>query len=460
MPQPPLTRPPLTRFDSADLFVVRGGHALRGEIRVSGAKNSALKLMAAALLAEGETVVGNVPAIADVPIMGAILHGLGAEVDIRHTTAAAAQHTPTTQVRRGHDAAVEACTVTVRVGEPTWQAPRPYVTQIRASIAVLGPLMGRVGRARLALPGGDRIGARRIDMHLRGLHAMGAEIVEANDEVEVHAPCGLHAASITLDFPSVGATENLLMAATLAEGQTVIDNAAREPEIQDLCHMLVAMGARIEGVGTPTLQVEGVEALRPVVHDTVPDRIEAGTFAFAAALTGGEVTILDSRPAHLTLPLGKLRAVGAAIVEVDGALTVKGDELQAVDVVTLPYPGFPTDLQPQLMVLLSQAVGTSIITENVFESRFAFVEELHTLGADIRTDGHHAIIRGPRRLRGGTLQALDVRAGAACLLAGLVADGETHVTEVHHIDRGYASIAERLAALGASIERVGGGTRA
>ncbi|MBW3577463.1 MAG: UDP-N-acetylglucosamine 1-carboxyvinyltransferase [Actinobacteria bacterium] len=426
--------PPGTR----DILVVRGGKPLHGEIRVNGAKNAALKHMAASLLAEGRTVVNNVPAIADVPIMGQVLTGLGARVAI------------------DEDPGGMSYTVTIEIDEPGWQAPRRFVTMIRASVAVLGPLVGRVGRARIAPPGGDRIGARRIDMHLTGLEQMGAQVTHADGEIEVEVPGGrLHGADITLDFPSVGATENLLMAAVLAGDQTVIDNAAREPEIQDLCTMLIAMGARIEGVGTPTLTVEGVPALHPVTHDTIPDRIEAGTFAFAAAITGGDLRIQAADPGHLKLPLTKLAAIGADIEETDGWLRVRAsDELQPVDVVTLPYPGFPTDLQPQLMVVLSQAHGTSIVTENVFESRFEFVTELTRLGADIEIDGHHAIIRGPRPLTGGRARSLDVRAGAACILAGLVAEGETRIDDVHHIDRGYAAIAERLQGVGADIERV------
>lgn len=427
-------------LDTSDILAVRGGNPLHGEIRVNGAKNSALKLMAAALLADGETVIENVPDIADVPIMGRMLAGIGADVRIDRDPHA--EHT---------------LTVRVRVGDIGGEPPPEYVRLIRASIATLGPLVSRVGRVRIVPPGGDRIGARSIDMHLRGLSEMGADVTEASEVVEVRVPSGrLRGAVITLDFPSVGATENLLMAATLAEGQTVIENAAREPEIQDLCGMLIAMGVQLHGVGTPTLTIEGVEELRPVAHDTVPDRIEAGTFAFAAALTGGDLRIVNARPGHLTLPLMKLASIGAIIEEQDDALAVKGGELQPVDVVTLPYPGFPTDLQPQLMVVLSQSSGTSIITENVYESRFTFVEELARLGAEVELDGHHAVIRGPRPLAGTTVRALDVRAGAACLLAGLVAEGETRVSDIHHIDRGYASISERLAEVGADIERIAG----
>jgi UDP-N-acetylglucosamine 1-carboxyvinyltransferase len=421
----------VTSIASSDArFLVRGGATLRGDIRVNGAKNSVLKLMAATLLAEGTFVIENVPAIADVPVMGRILDGLGCEVELL----------PDAKVR-------------IIVGEPAWHAPREHVNQIRASVSTLGPLVGRVGRARLALPGGDDIGARRIDMHLRGLEEMGAEVIDHSDEIEVRAD-HLHGATITLDFPSVGATENLLMAATLADGQTVIDNAAREPEIQDLCGMLVAMGAKLHGIGTTTLTIEGVGSLNAVDHDTIPDRIEAGTFAIAAALTGGDVRIIGARPGHLGIPITKLRAAGAVVDEEDEGIRVKAEGLEAVDVVTLPYPGFPTDLQAQLMVMLTQAEGTSIVTENVFESRFAFVDELTRLGADISVDGHHAIIRGPRPLHGGEVRALDVRAGVACILAGLVAEGETLVHEIYHVDRGYARLVPRLRGIGADILRV------
>ena len=409
-------------------FVVRGGQPLRGELRINGAKNSALKLMSAALMAEGTTVLTNVPRIADVPVMGEVLVGLGAKVD------------------------VDGDRVEVTVGEPTWWAPREHVVRIRASISVLGPLVGRLGRARVAWPGGDRIGERSIDMHLRGLIDMGARVQEHGEEIEVIAP-RLYGTDITLDFPSVGATENLVMAAALADGRTVLDNAAREPEVQDLCSLLAEMGAVIDGIGTQTLTIDGVDQLHAVEHATVPDRIEAGTLAFAAAATNGDITLTGLRTEHLRLPLMKLVAAGAVIEDGGDWLRVKGDGLQPVDAVTLPYPGFPTDLQPQLMVLLSQAHGTSIVTENVFESRFAFVDELSRLGADITIDGHHAVIRGRRRLHGATVRALDVRAGAACLIAGLLADGETRIVDIQHVDRGYADIVGRLRQLGADIER-------
>ncbi len=417
---------------SSDVFRVRGGAVLRGTVRLSGAKNSALKLMAAGLLCDGAVRLTEVPRIADVPVMADVLRGLGVRVDL--------------------DLDARSCVVDA-TEPPSWHAPRDAVTRIRASISVLGPLVARVRRARIAPPGGDRIGSRPLDMHLRGLIAMGAEVHEGDGEVEVHAP-DLHGAQITLDFPSVGATENLLMAATLASGTTLIENAAREPEIQDLCRMLEAMGAPIHGIGTPTLEIEGVDELHPVDWETCPDRIEAGTYAMAAAATGGDVVIERVRAADLTLPLLKLRTAGVVVEEGADTLRVKADDLEAVDVVTLPYPGFPTDLQAQLMVLLTQAAGTSRCTENVFDSRFSFVEQLRGMGADIEVDGHHALIRGPSPLKGATLAGSDVRTGAASTMAGLVASGETIVRDVHHVDRGYADFVPRLQALGADIERV------
>ncbi|MTV26958.1 UDP-N-acetylglucosamine 1-carboxyvinyltransferase [Nitriliruptoraceae bacterium ZYF776] len=422
---------------SSDVFVVRGGNPLRGTVRLSGAKNSALKLMAASLLCDGALTLTEIPAIADVPVMADVLRGLGLQVDL--------------------DLATNTCVLDA-TEEPDWHAPADAVSRIRASLSVLGPLVARRRRARLALPGGDRIGARGIELHLRGLQAMGATVEQRDGEVEVYA-ADLHGAVLTLDFPSVGATENLLMAAVLADGETVIDNAAREPEIQDLCNLLVAMGARIEGIGSPTLEIEGVDRLHPTTWETCPDRIEAGTYAMAAALTGGDVVIERVRPTDLTLPLLKLRAAGVVVEEGADSLRVKAGDLEAVDVVTLPYPGFPTDLQPQLMVLLTQAVGTSRCTENVFESRFSFVDELRRMGSDVEIDGHHALIRGPSKLHGATLTGLDVRAGAAGTMAGLVASGETVVRDVHHVDRGYADWIPRLQALGADVERVPAASR-
>lgn len=428
----------MTPTDGPDpVFRVRGGGPLEGTLRLSGAKNSVLKLMAASLLADGPVELSEVPDITDVPVMGAVLEGLGATV--------------------AHDPAAGTCRLEVH-DDRVLRPPRDAVTRIRASVACLGPLVARRGGAELALPGGDRIGARSIDLHLDGLAAMGADVERTDDGVSVHA-AALHGARITLDFPSVGATENLVMAATLAQGRTVIENAAREPEIADLCRMLVAMGAGIRGIGTPTVTIEGVERLAGVAWETCPDRIEAGTYLVAAALTGGRVRVERVRARDLTLPLRKLSDAGATVQVEDDVVTVEraGAALRPVDVVTLPYPGFPTDLQPQMMVLLTQAEGMSRCTENVFESRFSFVDQLRRMGADIDVDGHHALLSGPTVLHGAELDGLDVRAGAAGVLAGLVARGETCVRDVDHVDRGYARFVERLRTLGADVVREGDG---
>jgi UDP-N-acetylglucosamine 1-carboxyvinyltransferase len=417
-----------------EAFLVRGGALLQGTVRLSGAKNSVLKLMAASLLADAPVELAAVPDITDVPVMGAVLAGLGVQVDL--------------------DAASGHCRLEV-VDASEFQPPRDAVARIRASLSCLGPLVTRRGRAHLALPGGDRIGARSIDLHLAGLVAMGASVELGQGDVRVVAK-RLHGARITLDFPSVGATENLIMAATLAEGRTVLENAAREPEIADLCRMLVVMGADITGIGSPTVTVEGVEGLAGATWETCPDRIEAGTYLIAAAVTGGSVRVERVRADDLVLPLRKLRDAGAQVTVEDDAITLTREPgpLRPVDVVTLPYPGFPTDLQPQMMVLLTQADGVSRCTENVFESRFSFVPQLAAMGADIEVDGHHAMLAGPTRLRGATLRGLDVRAGAAGVLAGLVAEGETLVRDVHHVDRGYAHFVERLRTLGGDVERI------
>ncbi|MCL9793533.1 UDP-N-acetylglucosamine 1-carboxyvinyltransferase [Frankia sp. AgKG'84/4] len=411
-----------------------GGTRLIGEVAVPGAKNSVLKLMAASLLASGRTTLTAVPDILDVAVMGDVLAGLGVSVvrDVRHGWL-------------GLDVP----------DEPGAAADGDLVRRIRASVAVLGPLVARCGEARVALPGGDAIGSRALDLHVNGLAKLGA-VIDVEGGVLVARNSGrLQGATIWLDFPSVGATENLLMAGVLAKGTTVIDNAAREPEIADLCAMLTAMGARIDGAGSSTLVIDGVDALTPVEHRTVPDRIVAGTYAVGALMTGGDVMIRDGRAGHLGIVLEKLAQAGAEIdVLADGLRVVGRERPRSVDVVTLPYPGFPTDLLPQIIALESISSGTSLITENVFDSRFVFCRELHKLGADLRTDGHHVVVRPARRLTGAQVMASDVRAGAALVLAGLVADGETVVTDVHHIDRGYASFVESLTALGANIRRV------
>jgi len=419
------------------VFRVTGGHRLEGEIGVVGAKNSVLKLMAAALLAQGRTTITNVPEILDVAIMAELLRRLGCEVT--------------------HDAPspLVGGTVTIDVPEvPHHQADYDLVRRMRASICVLGPLIARCGAADVALPGGDAIGSRGLDMHIAGLQRLGATFDNEHGFLVAKADA-LHGGQIWLDFPSVGATENILMAAVLAKGETVIDNAAREPEIVDICQMLTDMGAQIEGAGTSTITVIGVEELHPVVHRTIPDRIVAGTWAVAAAITGGDVFVRGAIGKHLDMALDKLASAGATIhVEDEGFSIRMDDRPRAVDIVTLPYPGFPTDLQPQFIALNAIADGTAMITENLFEARFRFVNEIVRLGADVRTDGHHALVRGRPGLSGAPVEAADIRAGAGLVLAGLVAHGETTIYEIHHIERGYAGFVPSLVGLGAQIEHV------
>jgi UDP-N-acetylglucosamine 1-carboxyvinyltransferase len=414
---------------------VTGGARLAGEVPVVGAKNSVLKLMAAALLAPGHTTLGNLPAISDVTIMHELLERLGCEVSESH---------------RGRSDEV-------RIDVPETlldEAPYELVRKIRGSICVLGPLLTRTGRARVALPGGDAIGSRPLDMHIAGLERMGAEIHVEHGFVVAEAP-ELRGAAIWLDFPSVGATENIMTAAVLAKGTTVIDNAAREPEIVDLCRMLVSMGAQIGGIGSSTLEITGVAELRPTSHDAVADRIVAGTWAMAAVATRGDITVLGANAAHLELALDKLVRSGAAVdVRADGFRISMADRPRSFDVVTLPYPGLATDLQPQAIALLSIADGTAMITENLFEARFMFCDEIARMGADVRTDGHHAVVRGKERLSGAPVRATDIRAGVGLVIAGLVAEGVTEIAEVHHIDRGYVRFEEQLRALGADVERV------
>ncbi len=401
---------------------------------MTGAKNSVLKLMAAALLAEGTTTLTDVPRILDVDIMGELLRRLGCGVE--HDV----------------DAARVDITVPAQLGH---QADYDLVRRMRASICVLGPLLARCGEADVAMPGGDAIGSRALDMHVGGLQRLGATVQSEHGFLVAKAPSsGLAGATIWLDFPSVGATENILMAAVSARGTTVVDNAAREPEIVDLCQLLGQMGAKVDGAGTSTLQVEGVERLSPTRHTTVPDRIVAGTFAFGAALTGGDVTVRHSRPQHLEIALDKLSTAGALVEGTDDGFRVAMDRRpSAVDVVTLPYPGFPTDLLPMVLTLNAVADGAAMVTENVFDARFMFVGELARLGADIRTDGHHAIVRGKRSLSGAPVRATDIRAGAGLILAGLGAEGVTTVSDGYHIDRGYPGFAEQLCALGAEVTR-------
>ena len=414
-------------------ITVTGGRPLSGTVRVGGAKNSALKLMAAALLAPGESVIHNVPEISDVDLMARVLEGLGARI-----------------ARDGHTVRIDASDIT------SVETPYELVAQMRASIVVLGPLVARFGRARVAMPGGCNIGSRKIDMHLHGLEHLGAEIAFEHGYIDALAPGGLTGSQVILDFPSVGATENLLMASVLASGTTVIDNAAREPEIGDLVDMLVSMGASISGRGSSTLEVTGVERLEPTEHTTIGDRIEAGTFLVAGALTGGPVTVTGFDPTHLEMLITKMRLAGCTLDIAASAVTVtRSGPIRPVDVATLPHPGFPTDMQAQFMGLMALAEGDSVITENVFENRFMFADEIKRMGADIEVEGHRALVRGVTSLQGAPVVCPDLRGGAALVLAGLVAEGETVVTDIYHIMRGYEDFVGKLAALGADIRLVG-----
>ncbi|QQU92165.1 UDP-N-acetylglucosamine 1-carboxyvinyltransferase [Corynebacterium aurimucosum] len=413
-----------------DQFIVSGGARLQGTVKVDGAKNSVLKLMAAALLAEGTTTLTNCPEILDVPLMRKVLEGLGCTVEID-----------------GH---------TVRITTPAElhsNADFDAVRQFRASVCVLGPLTARCGHAKVALPGGDAIGSRPLDMHQSGLEKMGARTRIEHGAVVAEAD-RLHGANIRLDFPSVGATENILTAAVLADGETQLHNAAREPEIVDLCTMLKEMGAEISGEGTSTITIQGVDKLQPTEHEVIGDRIVAGTWAYAAVMTRGDITVGGIAPKHLHLPLEKLKSAGADVEDyVNGFRVRMNGRPSAVDYQTLPYPGFPTDLQPIAIGLSAVAEGTSIITENVFESRFRFVDEMLRLGADAQVDGHHVVIRGQERLSSTHVWSSDIRAGAGLVLSALCADETTTVHDVFHIDRGYPNFVENLQALGATIER-------
>lgn len=408
-----------------------GGTRLHGEVSVCGAKNSVLKLMAATLLAPGKTTIRNVPEIADVGIMADLLTRLGCTLSRKMNS------------------------VTIDVPQtPGHRADYDLVRKLRASINVLGPLVARLGEAEVALPGGDAIGSRGLDYHIHGLEMLGATAHIEHGYVFASAPNGLKGAELSLEFPSVGATENLLTAAVLASGTTIIDNAAREPDLVDLGQFLISMGARIEGLGTPRLTVHGVKELHPTDHITIPDRIVTGTWAFAAAMTGGDITIQGGRAQDLELPLEKLASAGAIITTSTEGIRVRMESRpKSIDVATLPYPGFPTDLQPLVICLNAIADGNAIVTENVFEGRFMFVNELVRLGAQISVDGHHASIHGIERLSGAPVAATDIRAGAALVLAGLVSDGITLVEDSFHIDRGYPDFPEQLRALGADVTR-------
>ncbi len=404
-----------------------------GTVRVGGAKNSALKLIAATLLGQGKSVIHNVPHISDIEIMNEVLRSLGATVEWDN-----------------HSLIVDT------TDAEGFETPYELVSKMRASISILGPLLGRFGRAKVAMPGGCNIGARKIDMHLKVLQALGVEFETDHGYLHASAPHGLHAADVLLDFPSVGATENMLMAAVAVEGKTVIDNAAREPEIVDLANMLNAMGAHVEGAGSSTITVKGVprSELHPCEHTTIGDRIEAGTFLSAGALLGGPVTVQGIDPSFLRMALMKFEQMGCDVSTTPDSITVSRTQLlQAVDIQTLPHPGFPTDLQAQFMLLAAVAQGNSVISENIFENRFMFAFELNRMGSDITVEGHHALIQGVKKLQGAPVSSPDLRGGAALVIAGLVAEGETVVHDIYHIDRGYENYVGKLQALGARVER-------
>ncbi|MEY2436780.1 MAG: UDP-N-acetylglucosamine 1-carboxyvinyltransferase [Acidimicrobiaceae bacterium] len=409
---------------------MRAGEPLRGTVAIGGAKNSVLKLMAATVLAEGRFVLHNVPAIADVEGMSDLLRSMGMSVE-----------------RSGHDVTID------RPAEIVPEAPYELVERMRASIVVLGPLLARVGRARVALPGGDDFGPRPIDMHLKALEQLGATFEQAHGFVEGRAD-RLVGTNLLLEYPSVGATENALMAAVLAKGVTIIDNAAREPEIADLASFLNRMGAQVLGAGSSTITIEGVDELQPVEHAVVPDRIEAATFLAALGVAGGEITLEGARADHMDMLIEKLSEMGMRISPSnEGLWAMAPDRLRATDVATLPYPGIATDYLPLFVAMLAVADGVGIVTENLFSGRFRYLDELSRMGADIRTDAHHAVVRGLSQLSGAPVRAPDIRAGAALVVAGLGAEGETVVHGAEHIDRGYEDFVAKLRALGADVER-------
>ncbi len=418
---------------SSDRYVVRAGSPLSGTVQISGmTKNAGLKQMAAALLAPGETVLHNLTPVDDLGVMVSLLEAIGVEI------------TP-----RAQDS------LSLRVPDQLIpEAPYELVSRMRASINVLGPLLARSGRARVALPGGDNIGSRKLNLHFHGLEALGVELRVEHGFIE--ASCrSLNGARVVLEYPSVGATETIMTAAVLAKGETVIENAAREPEICDLVKFLNGMGAHISGAGTSTLIIEGVSALVPAEHTIIGDRIEAGTLMMACAAAGGDITIKGISLSDLEMVGRKLGELGVTVTEVaDGIRTKRSERLTACDVQTLPYPGFSTDFMPLIVAALATADGTAIVTENIFEHRFAFVDELHRMGADVRTEGRHAVVRGVARLSGAPVRAFDVRAGAALVIAGLTADGETTVLDPHHAERGYADLAGKLRSVGADVERL------
>lgn len=415
-----------------DKIIVRGGKRLNGTVKVEGAKNAVLPVIAATLLAsDGKSIIKSVPTLSDVYTINEVLRFLNADVSFANNE------------------------VTDASKELSVEAPFEYVRKMRASVLVMGSLLARNGHARVALPGGCAIGSRPIDQHLKGFEAMGAKVQVGNGFIEASVEDRLQGAKIYLDFPSVGATENIMMAATLAKGTTIIENVAKEPEIVDLANFLNAMGAKVKGAGTGTLQIEGVDKLYGAEHTIIPDRIEAGTFLVAAAITGGNVLVQGAVPEHLSSLIAKMEEMGVVFKEEeDGLRVISAENLKAVDIKTMPHPGFPTDMQSQMMALLLRAQGTSMITETVFENRFMHVEEFRRMNGDVKIEGRSVIMNGPTNLQGAEVAATDLRAAAALILSGLVAEGITRVTELKHLDRGYVNFHQKLAAIGADIERV------
>jgi UDP-N-acetylglucosamine 1-carboxyvinyltransferase len=421
-----------------DSIIIQGGKRLAGEVSVSGAKNAALPVLISSLLTAEACTYRHVPQLADIRTTLKLLSGLGVKVEHK----------------RWLDGGDDLTLCADRIGK--FEAPYDLVKTMRASFLVLGPLLARFGKARVSTPGGCAIGARPINLHLKGLEAMGAAIEQTHGYIEAGA-ARLRGAKIYLDLPSVGATENLMMAATLAQGTTVIENAAKEPEINDLADALNKMGARVNGAGSDIVQIDGVEALHGTVHRIIPDRIEAGSFVIAAAVTGGDVLVRGARADHLDAFLIKLKEAGVTVTANGEGLRVQGNgKIKSVDVTTLPYPGFPTDLQAQMMVLMAAADGVSVITETIFENRFMHAQELRRMGAQIQLEGNRAVVRGVRELSGAPVMASDLRASVALILAGLVANGTTVVSRVYHLDRGYEQIEKKFSYLGGQIVRVKG----
>ena len=421
-----------------DKIIVQGGRRLQGEVAVSGSKNAALPILISSLLTSEPCVYQGIPHLVDISTTLKLLSGLGVDVEKE------------SWARDSGDLTIRADQV------KNVEASYDLVKTMRASFLVTGPLLARFGRAHVSTPGGCAIGTRPVNLHLKGLAAMGASIDQVHGYVEVKAK-KLRGAKIYLDLPSVGATENLMMAASLAEGTTVIENAAKEPEIEDLAAVLNKMGAQVQGAGSDIIRIEGVASLRGVKHRVIPDRIEAASFVIAGVLTGGNVLVTGARPAHLDAFSIKLKEAGVDLAVGENSFGVKGNgKIKSVDVTTLPYPGFPTDLQAQMMVLMSVADGVSVITETIFENRFMHAQELDRMGADIRLEGNRAVVRGVKELSGAPVMATDLRASVSLILAGLVANGTTEVSRVYHLDRGYERIEQKLSKLGAAIERIKG----